>query len=112
MLESPIDRVAVTIAYEDQARVLLDLLAAQGFTVTVVDARGGFLQEAMVTLVTGMPRQRVPYYLALVRETCPERTRFISVGMEFPSPADAQIVEVRTGGATVFVVPVDEFLQL
>jgi len=112
MPEPPIDRLAVTIAYANQARQLIDVLNEHRFPATIVDAQGGFLQEAMVTLVAGMPRHRVPLFMSLVRKTCPEQTRFMPIGIEYPSPADTHVVEVRSGGATVFVVPVDEFLQV
>jgi len=111
MLEPKIDRMAITIAYRDQASQLLKSLNTHKFPVTIVHAEGGFLHEAMVTLVAGMPHQRLPFFLSLVREHCPIRTRFVPLGVEPLDYPDPQLIEVRVGGATVFVIPVEDFLQ-
>ncbi|MGC9523134.1 MAG: cyclic-di-AMP receptor [Anaerolineae bacterium] len=107
-----IDRMAIAIAYGTQSGALIDALNAAQIPVTLIDARGGFLEEAMVTLVAGMPRQQLPQFFALVRQHCAVRTRLMPIGVDLPGYAEGQIIEVRVGGATVFVVPVDEFLQL
>ena len=112
MLEPQIDRVAIAVTYQQQCKALLNALDEQHFRVTVVDARGGFLQEEMVTLIAGMPRQRLPAFFCLVREHCPVKTRYLAMGSELPSFNETQVIEVRVGGATVFVVPVDTYLQL
>ncbi len=110
--ESTIDRMAIAIAYRTQSRALIDALNEAGIPVTLVNARGGFLEEAMVTMVAGMPQQRLPRFFSLVRQHCAVRTRLMPIGVDLPGYAEGQVIEVRVGGATVFVVPVDEFVQL
>lgn len=114
MQEHTIDRLAVVIVYQWQYKGLIRTLKEHNFTVTVVDAVGGLLREGMITLVVGTPERRLPSLFALVRNTCPGSTRFIpfDAGMEFPWLPESELVVVRAGGANVFVLPVEEFIQL
>lgn len=108
-----INRVAITIVDGGQSKDLLKALNAEEFTVTILDAVGGFLHEAMVTMVVGMSQQRLPKFFSLVREKCPSRTRYVPMGVELSlSPGYPMMIEARVGGATVFVLPVERFVQL
>ncbi|MGC9347186.1 MAG: cyclic-di-AMP receptor [Anaerolineae bacterium] len=111
-MDPKIDRMAIAIVYKTQSAELLAALNASGIPVTVIDASGGFLQEAMVTFVAGMPQGRLPFFFSLVREHCPVHTRYVTVGIELTDEYPFTPIEVRVGGATVFVVPVEEFIQL
>ena len=112
MADVEVDRLAIVVAYKDQSQALLEALNRHRFPVTKVNAQGGFLHEGMVTFISGMAQQRLPAFFSLVREHCPVKTRFVRVGVELPDYHDAEMVEVRVGGATVFVVPVDRFEQV
>jgi uncharacterized protein YaaQ len=109
-----IDRVAIVIVYRWQAKALMGALAARGFASTVVDATGGLLREGVITMVVGLPQRRLPSFFALVRDVCPASTRYIpyDAEAEFPWHPESELVVVRAGGASVFVVPVEQFLQL
>lgn len=114
MEEHTIDRLAVVIAYQWQSKGLIQTLKDHSFTATIVDAVGGLLREGMVTLVVGTPERRLPTFFALVRNACPGSTRFIPVDaeMEFPWLPESELVIARVGGANIFVLPVEQFIQL
>jgi uncharacterized protein YaaQ len=108
-----IDRMAITIVDGSQSRDLIKALNQDHFPATTLDAVGGFLHEAMVTLVVGMSESRLPDFFALIRELCPSRTRYVPMGVELSlSPGYPMMIEARVGGATVFVLPVERFVQL
>ncbi len=108
-----IDRMAIAIVDGSQARRLLDALREADFRVTVVDAIGGFFHEAMVTLIVGMEHERLDAFFRIVEAHCPRRRRYVSLNV-VPSapPAAPMMIEASVGGATVFVVPVERFVQL
>ena len=113
MSDDTINRMAITIVDGGQSRDLLKSLNENGFPVTIVDAVGGFLHEAMVTLIIGLPESRLPEFYNIVREKCPSRTRYVPMGVELSlSPGYPMMIEARVGGATVFVLPVEQFIQL
>jgi len=113
MPEELIDRMAITIVDGSQSRDLIKALNQDHFPVTTLDAVGGFLHEAMVTLVVGMAESRLPDFFTLIRELCPCRTRYVPMGVELSlSPGYPMMIEARVGGATVFILPVERFVQL
>jgi uncharacterized protein YaaQ len=113
MHQETIDRMAITIVDGNQSRDLTQALSKAGFVVTVLDAVGGFLHEAVVTLLVGLPHHCLPQFFSLVRQQCPSRTRYVPMGVELSlSPGYPMMIEARVGGATVFIVPVEQFLEL
>ncbi len=113
MSHTTIDRMAIAIVDGGQSKDLLKALNEHDFPVTIVDAVGGFLHEAMVTIIVGMPNRRLPKFFSLVREKCPSRTRYVPMGVELSiSPGYPMMIEARVGGATAFILPVERFVQL
>lgn len=112
MNQETIDRLAITIVDGSQSRDLTQALNKKGFPVTIVDAVGGFLHEALVTLLIGLPQDRLPQFFASVREQCPRRTRYVPMGVELSlTPGYPMMIEASVGGATVFILPVERFVQ-
>ena len=108
-----IDRLAITIVDGSQSRDLVKVLNEAGFSATIVDAVGGFLHEALVTLLVGFPQSHLPQFYDVVREQCPRRTRYVPMGVELSlTPGYPMMIEASVGGATVFVLPVERFVQL
>jgi len=113
MQEQTINRLAITIVDGTQSKDLTKALNHDGFPVTVIDAVGGFLHEALVTLMIGLPHNRLPKFFSIVREQCPSRTRYVPMGIELSlAPGYPMMIEARVGGATVFILPVERFVQL
>lgn len=113
MQQQSIDRLAITIVDGTQSKDLTKALNQEGFYVTVLDAVGGFLHEALMTLLIGLPHNRLPHFFSLVRQECPSRTRYVPMGVEMSlAPGYPMMIEARVGGATVFILPVERFVQL
>ena len=107
------DRMAITIVDGTQSKDLIKALNEQGFYVTILDAIGGFLHEALVTLMIGMPHHQLPQFFATIRQRCPSRIRYVPMGGELSlAPGYPMMIEARVGGATVFILPVERFIQL
>ncbi len=108
-----VDRLAFTIVHSSYVQGLLKALYREGFQATIIEVKGGFLEETMVTLLVGMNHRKLPLFLELVKAHCPARFRYVPVGVlaTWP-PSFPRMVEVSAGGATVLVVPVEKFYQL
>ena len=103
--------VIVTVAGE-QLGELTQRLSQDGFFVTQVD-RGGLLQDIPVSLLIGVNQVQLPRLLKHVRECCHTRRRYI------PAQAEAMwreslgmMIEAEVGGAVVYVLEVERFVQL
>lgn len=89
-------------------------LVKAGHRVTRVASTGGVFRQGNTTFLTGVEDNRVEEVLAILRQTCRERTRLLPSA---PDPAEpvtqwATAVEVPVGGATVFVLNVERFEQI
>ena len=62
--------VIVIVRSGDHDTLLRDLIDA-GFRVTEFSSLGGFLRRKNVTLLVGVPTERLDEALALIRQTCP-----------------------------------------
>jgi len=101
---------------EDVYKVSRRLLE-QGFRLTQINAFGGLLGAGSVMLLLGVDAARVPAVLESIAATCQARSDFANaapwlgaVGM--PPSAMLAPMEVLVGGAVVFGVPVQRYLQL
>jgi uncharacterized protein YaaQ len=114
MADSTVDRMAIVITYQWQSKTLIKTLLKHEFAATIVNSVGGLLHEGMVTLVAGLPVRRLPSFLALIRDVCPGSTRYIpfDAELDYPWIPESELVEVRAGGANVFILPVERFVQL
>ncbi len=108
-----VDRVAITITDGSQSRALVEVLNQEGFRTTVINAVGGFLHDSLVTLLVGLSHERLPHFFTLVRTYCPRRTRYVPMGAELTlAPGYPLMIEAAMGGASVFILPVEDFRQL
>lgn len=79
---------------------------------TKLSSTGGFLKSGNSTFIIGIEDERVDETLHLIKETCQSRKQFVSTPISLDLTMDGQMpypVEVEVGGATCFVLPVDQF---
>ncbi len=104
-------KLVLIIATEADADKLTGLLAERGIPATKVSSMGGFLRRGNAIIFSGVPQEQVDEILHLVRRECRGRTEIIpSQLLPFPEPSlPSAPVEVRVGGATVFVLPIEHW---
>ena len=106
------DRLVMMIVSDTDADTLQQRLVAAHHPVTKVGSTGGFLRRGSVTIFSGIAQAEVDAVVAIVNEVCHARREFVPVNT-LPFIGDgaftAEPVEVRVGGAIVFVLPVDRF---
>lgn len=83
----------------------------RGFPATKVSSTGGFLRRGSATILSGVEAEKVDLVLGIVRTECQARTELVPAqALPFPeSVLPAEPLTVRTGGAIVFVLPVERF---
>ena len=110
-MEQPEQKLLVVIAANDDADFLIQHLAQRGYPATKISSTGGFLRRGNATILSGVEAEDVEDVLAIIRRECRARTEFVPAqALPFPeSIQPAEPVEVRVGGAIVFVIPVERF---
>lgn len=105
-------KLVVIIAADTDADRLMKSLIERGFPATKISSTGGFLHRGNATILSGVDANEVEQVFAMVRSECHARTEYVPVqtlpffgeGASLSEP-----VEVRVGGAIVFVLSVEQF---
>ena len=106
-------KLVMAIISSDDSRDALDRLTKAGFRATVISTTGGFLREGNTTIFLGTEDQQVTQAVEVLRQTCRRRTQWVSPlpTLEGPGLEMSEPIEVGVGGAVVFVMNVEQFLQ-
>ena len=86
-----------------------------GFGVTKLATTGGFLRAGNTTLLVGVDDERFQTAMDIIEKVCKSRKQIAPspssmVGM--PGSYTPYPIEVVVGGATIFVLSVDQFIKL
>jgi uncharacterized protein YaaQ len=105
-------KLLIAVVHSDDAGTLVDALRAAELRVTEVPSRGGFLGARNVMVFTGVEDDQVDVAMRLIDENCHSRTENVPVEMLGGIDANWLPTEVTHGGATVFVLPLDEIRRI
>jgi uncharacterized protein YaaQ len=108
-------QLVLAIVHSDDAPGLIESLTRRGFRATRINTAGGFLKESNATILLGVEVDRVDEVLSVVQSSCQTRTQYINPLPPVMEPGEFYMpypVEVQIGGATVFVLEIDQFLRL
>lgn len=107
-------KLIITIVQDDDSLDLVEELNEKGYTVTKLATTGGFLKSGNTTLLIGVEASKVDGAVAIIKENCERRKGVIQPVEPMPEPAGVFVpypVDIEIGGATVFVVDVDQFFK-
>ncbi len=104
-------KLLVVITSDSDADSLIEKLVKRGYPATKVSSTGGFLRKGNATVLSGVEAAEVDEVLSVIRSVCRARTELVPAqALPFPeSIHPVEPIEVRTGGAIVFVLPVERF---
>ena len=109
-------KLIIAIVQDEDSSKLLSELMKKGFGVTKLATTGGFLKAGNTTLLLGVDDDRVDEAVSIVDSVCKSRkqisTATTSVGGMTHGEFSSFPIEVTVGGATLFVLTVDQFLKV
>ena len=105
-------KLIITIVQDEDASRLISHLMSEGYRVTKLATTGGFLRSGNTTLLIGVEDEKLQAALDIVEKVCKSRRQIApspspisgTTGVYVPYP-----IEVTVGGATVFVLDVEQF---
>ncbi|MBE5802892.1 MAG: hypothetical protein E7316_00085 [Clostridiales bacterium] len=108
-------KLIVAIVQDEDASRLVSKLMNEGFGVTKLATTGGFLRAGNTTLLVGVDDEKFDAAMAVIEKVCKSRKQIATAptsmsgvnGVYSPYP-----IEVMVGGATVFVLSVDQFVKM
>ena len=106
-------KLIIAIANSEDASAVLSELTGQGFSVTKLATSGGFLRAGNVTMMIGVEEEQVQKALSVIEEFSSQRKQQVPVNSTYIGDSMITVpVEVTVGGATVFVLDVEQFCKL
>ena len=108
-------KLIIAIVQDEDASRLVSKLMNEGYGVTKLATTGGFLRAGNPTLLVGVDDEKFDGAMAVIEKICKSRKQIATAptsmtgvnGVYSPYP-----IEVMVGGATVFVLSVDQFIKL
>ena len=104
--------MVIAVVQDQDSNRLSNALTQADFRATKLASTGGFLRAGNTTFLVGTNDDNVPSLLQLIRDNCRARDQLVAPISPMGGNADAYIpypVEVEVGGATVFVLPIEQF---
>jgi uncharacterized protein YaaQ len=105
-------KLLIAVVHAQDAGRLVEAVRSAELRVTEVPSRGGFLKARNVMLYIGVEDDQVALAMRLIDENCQSRTESVPVEMLGGMDASWLPTEVTHGGATVFVLPLDEIRRI
>jgi len=107
-----VPKLLIAVVHAQDAGQLVEALRRADLRVTEVLSRGGFLQARNAMLYIGVEDDQVDMAMHLIEENCQSRTESLPAEPLGAFGANWIPAEVTHGGATVFVVPLDEIRRI
>ncbi|NLN14528.1 MAG: hypothetical protein GX185_02860 [Tissierellia bacterium] len=107
-------KLIVAIVQDQDAISLIDDLTEHKYRVTKLASTGGFLKSGNTTLLIGVEDEEVNKVIGIIERNC--KTREITTSLlNVTIPGETYIpypLEVKVGGATLFILDVEEHIRI
>ncbi|EZH64425.1 hypothetical protein DH09_21815 [Bacillaceae bacterium JMAK1] len=107
-------KLIVSVVQDKDSNRLSTALVENDYRATKLASTGGFLRAGNTTFLIGVEDDQVSDVLDIIKENCESREQLVAPVSPMGGNADSYVpypVEVQVGGATVFVLDVDQFEQ-
>ncbi|MGX1266579.1 uncharacterized protein YaaQ [Rossellomorea marisflavi] len=107
-------KLIMAVVQDKDSNKLSNALRDHNFRSTKLASTGGFLKSGNTTFIIGTEDIRVDKALQVIKDNCQSREQMVAPVSPMGGNADSYVpypIEVQVGGATVFVMPVEQFHQ-
>ncbi len=105
-------KLVIAIVSNDDSTAVNANLTEHGFIVTRLATTGGFLRAGNTTFLIGTDDEKVPQAIELIKEESKKRTEVVPSTAAFDMNQFSTFpVEVTVGGASIFVLNIEEFIK-
>lgn len=112
-------KMIFAIVHKEDEGFVVERLNKEHISVTKLSSTGGFMRKGNTTLMIGTEDEKVDTAIQIIKEECSRRKEMLvptptySEGTRAPMLGySSPQITVDVGGATVFVVDVEQFLKL
>jgi len=109
-------KLIIAIVQDEDSSKLISRLMQDGFSVTKLATTGGFLKAGNTTLLLGVEEERIQEAVHVIETVCKSRKQITSAPSALSGMAHGEYttypVEVTVGGATMFILSIEQFLKV
>ena len=108
-------KLLVAIVQDADVNFLIDALTEKGYRITKLSTTGGFLKKGNTTLLIGVEEANLDEALGIIEKNCKKRnttTTIINPTGESSLISSTVPIEISVGGATIFIIDVEQYIQL
>ena len=105
-------KLVLAIIHDEDAQKLTTALNRNNFQVTKLASTGGFLRVGNTTVLIGCEADKLDQALKIIHEKCRTVKQMTIANQPYTTTAEGYVpypIEVTAGGATVFVIDVEQF---
>ena len=106
-------KMVLAVIDKDDSHDVISNLSKEGYSITRLSTTGGFLRAGNVTILVGVDDEKTQHVIEIIKEYSQSRNQQIPtvIGNE-ASYLSPMPVEVAVGGATIFVMNVEQFEKI
>ena len=111
-------KMLLAIVHNEDAPLLINELNEKKYFVTKLATTGGFLKKGNTTLLLGIEDEKVDAVGEIIKQHSGKRQQIMytppapSNCNVYPNAVSSVPVNVEVGGATIFIMPVDDFRKV
>jgi uncharacterized protein YaaQ len=104
-------KMIIAVIQDKDASRLVERLIDDNFRATKLATTGGFLKSGNTTLLIGTENPRVDACLQIIKDNSGSREQIDAPVTQLGIDASFPPVKLEVGGATVFVMPIEKYVQ-
>lgn len=109
-------KLILCIVQDEDSSEVIDALTEAEYRVTKLATTGGFLKSGNTTLMTGVEEEKVEDVTSIIKNICKKRKEVIAMPTHLNGSETGYVpqypVQINVGGATIFVIDVDQFIKI
>ena len=109
-------KLVIAIVQDEDSIDVIEALTEENYRVTKLATTGGFLKSGNTTLMVGIEEGKVQAVINVIKEICKKRKETLvaptTIGGSETGYMQQYPVQIDVGGATVFVLDVDQFVKI
>lgn len=108
-------KLVLAVIHDEDSHHLMERLTKEGFMATKLASTGGLLKTGNTTLFVGVSKEQVEAVVDIIKDVCKTCKKMSMINPPVSNIPDNMIsfpVEITVGGATIFVLDVDQYFKV
>lgn len=108
-------RLVLAVIHDEDSHELMEKLTSAGYMATKLASTGGFLKTGNTTIFLGVKKEQVEEVIEIIKSVCKTCKQMSMINPPLggmPDNIAAYPVEVTVGGATIFVIDLEQYLKI